>query len=114
MVRRCESEGSLKDTHTKIFLKLPSALNCTRKMGELSNDAIIRSYERLQAMIPEDGEVNEEPINPTPPIEPIATQVEAPTSAIPMLLPHVPDDNLRPLLLAWYHAGYQTGRYQAL
>ena len=48
------------------------------------------------------------------PIKPIQSQVENSSSEVPILLPEVSDESLRPLLQAWYYAGYYTGRFQAM
>jgi len=69
------------------------------------NEAIIKSFEEL---IRECHDQRKEPIRP------IESSVDPPSSSIPLLLPAVEDENLRPLLLAWYYAGYYSGRHQAL
>jgi hypothetical protein len=69
------------------------------------NQAILKSFEGL---IEECHDTRPEPIRP---IESASVPL---TSEVPLLLPAVEDENLRPLLLSWYYAGYYTGRYQLM
>lgn len=70
----------------------------------MKNDAFLESFKEL---VKECHDTRPEPIRP------IESQVPN-NSEIPMLLPCINDESLRPLLLSWYYAGYYSGRYQAL
>lgn len=69
------------------------------------NEAVLKSFQASRAICHEPSSI---------PIKPIQSQVENSTSEIPILLPEVSDESLRPLLQAWYYAGYYTGRFQAM
>ncbi|CAG9310262.1 unnamed protein product [Blepharisma stoltei] len=71
---------------------------------EWDNDAIMKSFQKQIENCHEVGST---------PIKPIDSRVEGGKSEIPMLLPQVEDPSLKPLLMAWYYAGYYSGRYQA-
>lgn len=72
---------------------------------EWDSHAIGKSFEQVTGICHSSG---------VPPIRPIESAVEGAGSEIPLLLPAVQDEALKPLLLSWYYAGYYTGRYQAL
>ena len=71
----------------------------------LDNDVILKSF---QDLIQECHDDHKEPSRP------IESKIEGATSEIPMLLPAVEDESLRPLLMAWYYAGYYSGRHQLM
>jgi hypothetical protein len=69
------------------------------------NEIVIKSFQHLIELC---HDARSEPIRP------IESKVEFANSEIPMLLPSVDDETLKPLLLSWYYAGYYSGRYQAI
>jgi hypothetical protein len=70
-----------------------------------NDEIIIKSFQELTQICHDARSEN---------IRPVESQVEGGTSQVPMFLPAVEDPNLKPLLLAWYYAGYYSGRYQAM
>ena len=71
----------------------------------MNNEAILNSFNELMQECHD---------NRTEAIRPIESNVIPHNNHIPMLFPAVEDENLRPLLLSWYYAGFYSGRYQAL
>lgn len=71
----------------------------------IDDDIVIKSFQQLTQMCHDDRKE---------PIRPIESHVEGAQSQVPMFLPAVDDQSLRPLLMAWYYAGYYSGRYQAM
>jgi hypothetical protein len=69
------------------------------------NEAVIKSFKELE---------NECHDRRSEEIRPIESRVDGANGEIPMLMPAVEDENLRPLLMAWYYAGFYSGRYQAM
>ncbi|OMJ87421.1 hypothetical protein SteCoe_10838 [Stentor coeruleus] len=68
-------------------------------------DAIMKSFQELAKQCHDSR---------AEPIRPIEVNVQGAGSEIPIIMPAVDNEELRPLLLAWYYAGYYTGRHQAL
>ena len=69
------------------------------------DEAVLKSFQEL---------IHECHDNRNEPIRPVESNVGPSNSQIPLLLPAVHDENLRPLLLSWYYAGYYSGRYQLM